>query len=230
MNRQRILLLVVLTTLFVAAGFWRIYSEIQISRTHFLTGSPPKNILTSFLTKEVDPSTVRSPAILATDQIRFGSTTSVLSFIQFGDYQCEACRDFSLTAQNVVASYGGDVRYVWKDLPLKEIHDKSVDAAIFARCAGQQDKFWETHDKLIERGNLSETALTTIARENRLDLNLLSACRINPDIRTTLEQDVDFAKSEGINAVPFFFIGTKGFVGALTEQELRTEIENFAKR
>lgn len=230
MSRQRILLLLALIILFLSAGFWRIYSDIQISRTHFLTGSPPKNILTSFLTKEVDPASVRAPAILATDQIRFGSTTSVFSFIQFGDYQCEACREFSITAQNVVASYGGDIRYVWKDLPLKEIHNRSVDAAIFARCAAQQDKFWEVHDKLIERGDLSETALLTIARENRLDLNILSACRENPDIRTTLEQDVDFAKSEGINSVPFFFIGTKGYVGAQTEQELRAGIEAFAKR
>ncbi len=228
MNRQRLVILIILVTTLVLAGSWRIYQDVDISRTHFMTGKPPKDIMTSFLPKETDPSQVRAPAVLPDDETRFGGATSVLSVIQFGDYQCEPCREFSKTAKEVVARYGGQVRYVWKDMPLEELHDRAVDAAVFARCAGAQDKFWEVHDMLVMSGSMDEGDWTNMARGAGLDKARLDTCRADPALRNAVLQDVEFAKSEGINAVPFIFVGTKGFVGDITAEELQSKIEEFA--
>lgn len=229
MGRQRLLLLILLIGVFLVAGAWRIYDAVHTSQNSYLTGTPPKDIMTSLLPAEVDPALVRAPAIMSDDPMRFGGATSVLSIIQFGDYQCEACRLFSQTAKETLRAYGGNIRYVWRDMPLVEIHGRAMDAAIFARCAGQQGKFWETHDNLIDTGDLDESSLQAIMRTVGLDPNRMRTCRADPAVRTAIEKDVEFAKSEGIQSVPFIFVGTKGSIGAMTADELRAAIGQFAE-
>ena len=136
MGHQRLLLLLFLVGILLSAGAWHVYDAIHTAQHSYVAGSPPQDIMTAFLPKETDPSQVHAPAIMPQDNTRFGSATSVLSVIQFGDYQCEACKTFSNTAKETLGGYGGSVRYIWRDIPLVEIHGDALDAAIFARCAG----------------------------------------------------------------------------------------------
>ena len=227
MSRQRIILLALLVAVLLAVAGWRIYAYYQTAQNDYLTGAPPQNVLTTLVPTQVDPSLIHPPAIRPSDPVRYGSATSAVSVIQYGDYACAACRDFAGTVKEVIPSYNGAVRFVWEDLPTDSSGKPAEDAAIYARCAGQQGKFWEAHDALMTAAGLNESDFTTITLALHLDANTLSACRADPTVKQAIDDDAAFAKSEGINSIPFIFVGTQGSVGAMSADQLRAAIQNF---
>ena len=83
-----------------------------------------------------------------------GSTKPVITIVEFSDFECPFCREVQGTLNQVVQSYGNEVRLIFKHLPL-EGHRNSLPAARAAYCAGEQDRFWPYHDALFASGKLS---------------------------------------------------------------------------
>ena len=84
------------------------------------------------------------------DAPRKGSGPVIL--VEFTDYQCPFClRHFTNTIPALEREFEGNLTYVIKDLPLTNIHDKALEAAEAARCAGDQGEFWKMHDLLFNR-------------------------------------------------------------------------------
>ncbi len=229
-DREKKILFAILFILFISIGSWQFFSAYRDSHNLFLTGSPPQDVMTAYLPKTIDPALVHAPAINPHEPMRFGGTTSVLSIIQFGDYECAGCKLFSQTAKNTLGEYNGNIRYIYRDMPLSALHPHAMEAALFARCAGLQGKFWEAHDALTEANTLDSNSLLFIARKLKLDIPLQQACQKDKEMKTVLEKDIEFAKSEGITSVPFIFVGTNGSIGAMTADELRSEIDAFANK
>ena len=78
-----------------------------------------------------------------------GAKDALVTIVQFSDYQCPFCSRVEPTMDKVLEEYKGKVRVVWRDFPL-DFHQNAMPAAIAAREAGAQGKFWEMHKKLFE--------------------------------------------------------------------------------
>ena len=92
-----------------------------------------------------------------------GSADAWVTLVEWSDFECPFCRSAEAQVQQVLAQHPTDVRLVYKQFPLTGIHERALPAALAADCAGQQGKFWEMHDLLMQ-GDLSDDALAGYAR------------------------------------------------------------------
>ena len=99
----------------------------------------------------------------------------------YGDYECDACAELDQELINLVLNdFPNDVRLVWKDMPNTSQHAEALNAAIAARCAKDQGKFWEYHALLIANHNSLNPALyTTLAESLELKTHTLASCYRN---------------------------------------------------
>jgi protein-disulfide isomerase len=83
--------------------------------------------------------------------VAVGESDAPVVVREFADYQCPACQNFSDASRKLREQYvaSGQVRFVYFDLPLQQ-HENAVPAAMAARCAGDQDSYWEMHDQLFD--------------------------------------------------------------------------------
>ncbi len=80
----------------------------------------------------------------------FGPENAPVTIIEFSDFECPFClRHFQETYPRLLENYEGQIRYIFKDLPLTSIHPNAFPAAIAAQCAFEQDAFWPYHDLLF---------------------------------------------------------------------------------
>lgn len=226
MNRQRTILLIVCLIFFVAFSALIIQRRLEYRRTHFAVGAIPQEIVNQLLPKVRPLESLHPPALRFTDPIRYGNATSVLSVIEFGDFECSYCRDLAPIIKKTIGSYEGRVRFVWRDFPIEEVHDEAMPAAIFTRCAGQQGKFWETYDALMSDVELGDRTYRDIATSLNLNRDLLNDCRANPATEAAIKRDRDEARADGIQSAPFLFVGTKAIDGFVDADTLKKAIDD----
>ena len=79
-----------------------------------------------------------------------GPRNAPVTIVEFSDFQCPGCKTYQGLVNQVLQLYPNDVKLVYKQFPLADIHDNAVNAAKAALAAGRQGKFWEMHDMLYE--------------------------------------------------------------------------------
>ena len=139
-----------------------------------------------------------------------GREDAPVSIIEFTDLQCPYCARFATqTFPELRRSYvdTGKVRFTSRDLPLP-FHPFAVPAAVAARCAGEQGKFWEYREALFEQQSRLGTApYEELARRYGLDLDRFGACRRDGRQAANVRADAALAQSHGIGSTPTFVIG-----------------------
>ena len=91
--------------------------------------------------------------LAAAEPVSLGNPDAPLTLMEFGDYQCPACQNFYRQAKPILdVSYiePGRVRFEFYDFPLEATHPNAFLAARAARCAGDQDRYWDYHDRLFQ--------------------------------------------------------------------------------
>lgn len=217
-------ILILLLTMFFGVCALLLWRTSVFNASHFTVGNPPPDIRRQLLERDIPITSMRPPAIRQTDPVRYGSATSVLAVIEYGDFECQYCRNMHTVISRVLPSYNGKVRFIWRDQPLEDIHPQALNAATFTRCAGFQGKYWQAHDALMETSSLNETNLSSIARLLGLDLKSLDLCRSNPSLITAIRNDEMTALGDGVKTIPITFVGTKGFDTEIDETTLRNAI------
>ena len=139
-----------------------------------------------------------------------GSLDAQVLIIEFSDLQCSFCaRHASQTLPELRRNYidTGKIRYAARDLPLP-MHRYAVPAAVAARCAGEQGKFWEMRQAIyLARGRLDQEPYAEMAGELGLDVERLEACRRDGRQLEKVRADAALAAAEGIASTPAFVIG-----------------------
>jgi protein-disulfide isomerase len=146
------------------------------------------------------------------DHIR-GPARSPITVIEFGDFECPYCG----LAENAVRELLSDseIRYVWRHLPLTDVHPRAQIAAEAAEAAAAQGAFWQMHDLLMShQDDLSPTDLVRYAGDLGLDVD-----RFHDDLRrhayaTRIAQDVESADLSGVSGTPTFFVNGQRHYGA----------------
>lgn len=227
LSRERLGVLIALCISTLGLSGWIIWHGIDSSRNTFRAGAPPKDVMDVVAPTIVDVTKLKPPAIRSTDYIRYGGPTSTISVIEYGDYQCEECKNVAEVLRNELPSYQGKVRFIFHHLPIEDRHPRALDAAVFTECAGKQGAFWEAHDALMSTDDLSESNFTKIANNLKLDRVALSNCRLDEELTQSIRKDVENARGDGISGVPLLFIGTRASYGEITPEELRSEIARY---
>ncbi len=139
-----------------------------------------------------------------------GRSDAALTLVEFTDYQCPFCKQFhDTTFQQLKKNYidTGKLRFVSRDLPL-EFHNNALTAAQGARCAGEQEKFWQMRDILIANStNLGQDAILTYAQQLALDMNRFRLCLDSGKYFAEIQRDIAEAGSAGIAGTPTFVLG-----------------------
>jgi protein-disulfide isomerase len=144
-----------------------------------------------------------------------GSEKAEVTIVKFEDFQCPYCKAVQPNFQEVLKRYDGKVRLVHKDLPLDQIHPQARQAAEAARCADDEGKFWEYHDKLY--GSSPKAApedLRFYAKDLGLKQDLFDKCMTSGKYKEAIQKDVNEGASLGVTGTPTFFINGRELSGA----------------
>ncbi len=166
-----------------------------------------------------------------------GEEDAPVTLIEFIDFQCPFCRKFwRETLEQIDKDYikTGKVKFVAKDFPLDNIHPGATPAALATRCAGDQGKFWEMHDKIFEgqdkqgQGTISfgESELREWAAELGLDMGKFNKCFDEQEHLSEVRQDLLEGQQAGITGTPGFLLNGKLISGAQPYAVFKQAIEN----
>lgn len=144
-----------------------------------------------------------------------GSDKAPVTIIEFSDFHCPYCKQVQPTLSRILSDYGDRVRLAYRDFPLDQLHPSARKAAEAARCANDQGKFWEFHDKLYAGGtDANPEALTRLAREIDMDVVAFQQCLSIGKHRSEIDRDIQEATNFGVTGTPGFFINGRLVSGA----------------
>jgi protein-disulfide isomerase len=139
-----------------------------------------------------------------------GKKDAPLTIVEYTDYQCPFCQRFHVAAfpelkKNYIDT--GKVRFYSKDMPL-DFHANAMRAAMSARCAGEQGKFWELRDVMGQNPNqLDMDHIAGFADALKMDSKALRACVDSGKYKDPVQADVLEAMKIGANGTPTFIVG-----------------------
>jgi protein-disulfide isomerase len=149
------------------------------------------------------------------DAYALGPEDAPITIVEFSDFQCPYCRRWrEQVYEPLLAAYPGKIRMVYRHLPLTSIHPDAFSAAEAAMCAGEQDAFWQYHDRLFSSETLGSEVYTQYAQELSLDMTTFEACMTEHKYQEAIQIDSDFAINLGIRSTPTFFVNGLAIVGA----------------
>lgn len=167
-----------------------------------------------------------------------GSATAKVLLIEFSDYQCPFCERHTRDTHPQIAKEfidTGKVRQVFMDLPLESIHKSAFKAAEAARCAGEQGKYWEMHDRLFNNQR-TLTNWDEHAAAVTLNAEQFSRCLASGKYAADIRKDLAQAQAAGINGTPGFLLAfttpagstvkpSRALVGAQPFAAFKTQID-----
>jgi Na+/H+ antiporter NhaA len=173
------------------------------------------------LSEEVDPDR---------DHIR-GPHDALVTFVEYGDFECPYCGQAEGVIRELLASFGDELRYVWRHLPLNDVHPSAQAAAEASEAAAEMGRFWEMHDVLLShQGELRPSDLVAYAQQLGLDGE-----RMTDELRRRVHaprvsEDVASADESGVSGTPSFFVNGRRHYGAYDIDTLTTAVRTARNR
>ncbi|MHB8691614.1 MAG: Na+/H+ antiporter NhaA [Solirubrobacteraceae bacterium] len=173
------------------------------------------------LADEIDPER---------DHVR-GPEDAVVTLLEYGDFECPYCGQAEAVIRELGAEFGEDLRYVWRHLPLSDVHTTAQLAAEAAEAAGAQGRFWDAYDLLLGHSDIfTPKDLDRFAESLGLDRE-----RFWDEIRrhehaARIAEDVASADASGVAGTPTFFINGRRHQGAYDVNTLSTAVKAARNR
>ena len=143
-----------------------------------------------------------------------GPNGAAVTIVEFSDFQCPYCRQAEPTLKQVRNKYGDRVRIIYMDFPLG-FHPQAMGAALAARCADEQGRFWAYHDALFAgQSGFSTPALKDLAARLNLDTASFDSCLDQRKYESTVLSDKAEGKNANVTGTPTFVVNGTAFVGA----------------
>jgi Na+/H+ antiporter NhaA len=170
-----------------------------------------------------------APVDTERDHIR-GPEHAPVTLVEYGDLECPYCGQAEPVIRELLSDFG-ELRYVWRHLPLNDVHPHAQLAAEAAEAAAAQGHFWEMHDMLLaHQGELDVKDMLRYAEELDLDLE-----RFRENLRrrkgsSRIAEDVESADQSGVSGTPTFFINGRRHYGAYDIATLSSEVRSAKSR
>jgi Na+/H+ antiporter NhaA len=196
---------VLIATVLASLVTWSIFQV-----THKLSGSRRERALLGTDQSIVDLAVSVDPR---RDRIR-GPEDSLVTVVEYGDFECPFCGQAEPVLRELLQDFG-DVRYVWRHLPLTDVHPYAQFASEAVEAAAAQGLFWEMHDQVLERqdeltpGDLLDRAEAVGADLERYARDLKAHVGV-----ARIAEDVDGADLSGVAGTPTFFVNGRRHHGS----------------
>ena len=204
--------------------------ELREATLGVLTASVVAAVLTwlVFQTASRLPSPLRARALLGQsaaivdladpvdsdrDHIR-GPADAHVTLVEYGDFECPYCGQAEPIVRELLTDFG-DLRYVWRHLPLNDVHPRAQLAAEASEAAAAQGAFWPMHDLLIEhQDELAAKDLIRYAEQLGLDVKSFTEDLKSHRWSDRVAADVESADVSGVAGTPSFFVNGQRQAGA----------------
>jgi protein-disulfide isomerase len=144
-----------------------------------------------------------------------GPDDAPITIIEFSDYECPYCKRWHDDSfERLIETFPDEVRFVYRDFPLTNIHPNAAPAAEAANCANEQGRFWDFHRKLFSTTLLNTETYLGYAAELGLDQAAFEECYTSRRYQDEVTADLEWAVNLGVSSTPTFFINGIAIVGA----------------
>jgi protein-disulfide isomerase len=144
-----------------------------------------------------------------------GPSDAKLTVVEYGDYQCPYCGQAFPIVEQLRKDFAGSMRFVFRNLPLADVHPHAEAAAEVAEAVALQGKFWEIHDTLFEnQRNLGDAALRRYIEDVGADADEVTKALAGGAPRDRVEADFEGAIRSGANGTPTFFVNGVRYDGS----------------
>ncbi|MDP3971010.1 MAG: DsbA family protein [bacterium] len=141
------------------------------------------------------------------EKIRNIKGSGDITIVEYSDTECPFCKRYHETMTEVMSDYDGQVKWGYKHLPLKSLHQKAEREALASECAAEQGSFWDYIDLIFERttsnDGLADTELFTMADDLSLDKDQFTDCLESEKYLDRVKEDSSEATSLGGQGTPF---------------------------
>jgi Na+:H+ antiporter, NhaA family len=171
-------------------------------------------------------ATLSPPVDPARDHVR-GAAGAPVTLVEYGDFQCPYCGQAYPVVQDLFARFGDQLRFVFRHMPLSDLHPRAPLAAEAAEAAGAQGRFWEMHDRLFEhqlelgdeqlRGHAEAVGVPDL---ERFDGELRERVHV-----ARVEEDYASGARSGVPSTPRFFVNGRIHLGSASLAELAEAID-----
>lgn len=174
------------------------------------------------------------PVDSKTDHIR-GNKDAKVSIVTYTDFECPFCKRFHPTMEQIIAQYGDDVRWVYRQLPLDSLHAQARSEALATECAAEQGKFWELADLIFEKtpsnDGLDLTQMSNYAKEIGLNVNKFNECWNSQKYASAVQEDEADAQNAGAQGTPYsVVIGPNGELVPVNGAQPYAQVEAAIKQ
>jgi protein-disulfide isomerase len=203
----------------IAWGVFRLIARLPTEmRARQLVGTADELL---DLAEEVDPGR---------DHIR-GSDGASVTLVEYGDYECAYCGQAEVVIRELLDSFGDELRYVWRHLPLSDVHPNAQVAAEASEAAAGQGAFWDMHDVLLANPDeLMPPDIGRYAEELGLDVERFWDELRRREHARRVGEDVSSADASGVAGTPTFFINGRRHHGAYDLETLTKAVADARHR
>src|SRR5918999_3163090 len=166
----------------------------------------------------------------ARDHVR-GAPAAAVTLVEYGDFQCPYCGDAYPVVHELLKVFGDRLRFVFRHMPLRDLHPRAQAAAEAAQAAAAQGRFWEMHDRFFtHQPNLSDADLRRHAEAIGLDVERFDRELREGVHRKRVEEDYRSGVRSGIPSTPRFFVNAVIHLGSPTGAQLARAISDGMRR
>ena len=143
-------------------------------------------------------------------------------------FNVENCAKMKTVIEEILTEYPNDVRHIWKDFPIPTQHTYASDAALAARCADEQNAFWQYHDLLLaSQSFFSDSAWVELAQDLGLDIAVFSGCMDSKQYERLVTQGYFTARALNVDTAPSYYINDEYFSGVQSFETMRSTIDRL---
>jgi len=157
-----------------------------------------------------------------------GKLNASIELVEYGDYQCPYCGKAYYDVKKIQKEMGDELKFVFRNFPLINMHKYALDAAIASEIAGEMGEFWKMHDILFENQDaLSDTDLIRYAGEIGLDVEKFESMFSNSKYEGKIEKELEGGLRSGVNGTPSFFVNGKKYEGDYSAKAILEYIQSL---
>ena len=150
-----------------------------------------------------------------------------ITIIEYSEFQCPFCSRVQGDAKRILAEFKGKIRWAVRDFPLS-FHDRARPAAVAAKCAAEQGKYWNMYATLFDnQRSLSDSDFKSYGEKIGLDKSKFDKCIANPaSVDAKIERNFQSGVALGVTGTPAFFINGRRLSGAMPYSEFKRVIDD----
>ncbi|HUB42144.1 MAG TPA: thioredoxin domain-containing protein [Streptosporangiaceae bacterium] len=167
-----------------------------------------------------------TPRLTEYDHVR-GPADAPVTVLEYGDFECPYCRGAFRDVRLLVDQHPAEIRFVFRNFPIPELHPHAEQAAEAAEAAAAQGNYWAMHDLLLQPySHLDVDSLVTYAEAIGLDIPRFRRDLTDRAYAARIERDIEEGTRNGVNATPKFYVDGQRVDGKVPLENLVTMVES----